>query len=93
MILKKVINKYKFDRVKNNPRTYYCNSFRTLDKVCKQDFASFLLDDHLYIAHPKGVFPHTKYEYYAYYIGEVGGVHYRKDKVCFYKIELSNPNS
>lgn len=92
MQLKKVINQYKFDRVRANKRTFTCKVY--IDRggipVVPERVTGFLLADHLYIPKAVGVYPHTKFEFYDYYIGEIGGVHYRKDRVAFYKLYLTN---
>lgn len=93
-LLKKVINKHKFSRVKNNHRTFLCKvgiHNVSLGRVESEFMRGFLLDNHLYIAKERGVYPHTRFEYYAYYVGEVGGVHYRTDNIMFYKVTLATP--
>ena len=88
--LKKVINKYKFERIRDNKRTYTCRTYlHDRDhKIVSQ--TGFLLGDHLYMYKAVGVFPHTRFEYYDYYIGEIGDVHYRANKLAFYKLRLTN---
>lgn len=95
MVLKKVINQWKFIRVKNNARAYFCAAVlrdkNDYNLPYKKSIVAFLLDDHLYISVGKGVYPHTRYEFYAYNIKETGEVHYRADGIMFYKIKLANP--
>lgn len=93
MQLKKVVNHYKFKRVKDNPNSYRCCVHVILSQEWRETRlrTGYLLGDHLYIVKESGVFPHGRFEYYCYFVGEIGAVHYRKDNIMFFKVRTQNP--
>lgn len=92
--LKKVINKYKYDRVADNPNNIVVKGHRKFHPMglkhatACQSFEGYVLGDYLYISdngyHWGGSGMSLETTYYRYFIGEIRGCHYRADDICYY---------